>query len=377
MDTLSPDFMVKTNALDVRISAVQLERHLYDNYPPFQRDKVWAPNMKRYLIDSILRGFYVPAILVYRETDAFGAQKYWVIDGQQRLSTIFEFLDNKFPTMRRDRSDEPNYVPVEPNKLYRELSQTAQNRLLAFTLHFRVLEDIPGGLLGVMFRRLQYQQRLTSAEKLWSYTSKTTQRAVDLRDHEFWDQVYVGDKARKRTFQASLYLIFVELFQGFVNVTTPRLKDLASGAKDNRVDARLIQTIRNRMDVACHVFAGASAEALVHVIPIYQAVMFLEKAGYDLRNSQRGCLAPWFEEIKQSANLQEDRFGAPIYNLDKTSYQKQFWEQQLPVVEQVAGLIGPRRAAVPLDEMAEQSEADQADIGAGISEEDVAALFPV
>src|SRR5262249_4676716 len=156
--------------------------------------------------------------------------------------------------------------------------------------------------------------RLTSAEKLWSYTSKTTQRAIDLCDHEFWDHVYVGTKERKRTFQASLYLIFVELFQGFVNVTTPRLKDLASGAKDGRVDARLIQTIRNRMDTACHVFAGANADALVHVIPIYQAVMFLDKAGYDLQNSRKGCLTPWFDEIRQKANLEENRFDGAFYN---------------------------------------------------------------
>src|SRR5262249_16914636 len=144
-----------------------------------------------------------------------------------------------------------------------------------------------------------------------------------------------------------------------------------------RVDARLIQTIRNRMDTACHVFAGANADALVHVIPIYQAVMFLDKAGYDLQNSRKGCLTPWFDEMRQKANLEENRFDGAFYNLDKTSYQKQFWEVELPIVEQLDGLVAPHPVVVPLAEMAAQAEQELASIGVGVAEEEaVTALFP-
>lgn len=369
MDGFAPDSVVRSRALDVRISSIYLERHLYDNYPPFQRDKVWPDNMKRYLIDSILRGFYIPAILVYTHQDEVGMQRYWVIDGQQRLSSILEFMDDLFPTMRRDRSDEPNYQPIEPNKFYSQLSPVAKNRFQSFTLHFRVLEDVSENLLGVMFRRLQYQQRLTSAEKLWSYTSKTTNRAIDLCDHEFWNEIYFGNRERKHTFQASLYLIFLELFQGFVNVTTPRLKDLASGAKDAYVDARLIQTIRNRLDIACHIFAGSTAESMIQVIPIYQAILFLQNEGYDLVHSQKGCLTEWFKIVREDAKNQEHKgFRNTFYEIDKTSYQRQFWEKHLPIIRIANGLVQPKSENAPeqtqLALLEEQSEAELARIEA-------------
>jgi hypothetical protein len=63
-----------------------------------QRDFVWALNQKRELIWSVLIGRHIPhcAIInsINKENEA--EDKYLVIDGKQRLSSIFDFMDNKF-----------------------------------------------------------------------------------------------------------------------------------------------------------------------------------------------------------------------------------------------------------------------------------------
>jgi len=62
-------------------------RNELDIHPDFQRYYRWSPAHKTRLIESILLGIPIPPIFVAQRTDGI-----WdVIDGVQRLSTIFEF----------------------------------------------------------------------------------------------------------------------------------------------------------------------------------------------------------------------------------------------------------------------------------------------
>lgn len=65
--------------------------------PPYQRRSVWNQEYKDYFIDSVLQNCPSPAIFLYEEMTPEGIQSYGVVDGQQRLTAVLEFLDNKFP----------------------------------------------------------------------------------------------------------------------------------------------------------------------------------------------------------------------------------------------------------------------------------------
>lgn len=58
----------------------------------FQRNNVWNNRQKCELIESILMGLPLP-ILYFKQQDN---STYVVVDGKQRLSALFEFLDNRF-----------------------------------------------------------------------------------------------------------------------------------------------------------------------------------------------------------------------------------------------------------------------------------------
>ena len=59
-----------------------------DIHPEFQRYFRWSDEQKSKLIESILLGIPIPSIFVSQREDGV-----WdVIDGQQRLSTIFELV---------------------------------------------------------------------------------------------------------------------------------------------------------------------------------------------------------------------------------------------------------------------------------------------
>lgn len=61
-----------------------------------QRELVWNINQKRELILSIFIGRHIPHISYINKWGEDNSDIYQIIDGKQRLSTIFEFYNNKF-----------------------------------------------------------------------------------------------------------------------------------------------------------------------------------------------------------------------------------------------------------------------------------------
>lgn len=59
--------------------------------PGFQRQSVWNDRDRKKLIDSIIRGYPLPAIFLYRRSEE-GDPVLDVIDGKQRLETILMFM---------------------------------------------------------------------------------------------------------------------------------------------------------------------------------------------------------------------------------------------------------------------------------------------
>lgn len=81
---------IKTDGYPVSIGEwiSMYERKELDIHPEFQRFYRWTPSQKSSLIESILLGIPLPPIFVSQRSDGV-----WdVVDGLQRLSTIFQFV---------------------------------------------------------------------------------------------------------------------------------------------------------------------------------------------------------------------------------------------------------------------------------------------
>ncbi|WP_166919780.1 GmrSD restriction endonuclease domain-containing protein [Flavobacterium poyangense] len=58
----------------------------------YQRKLVWSQQEKKNLVESIILQYPIPLILLATQTD-----RYEIIDGMQRLNSIFGFIENHFP----------------------------------------------------------------------------------------------------------------------------------------------------------------------------------------------------------------------------------------------------------------------------------------
>jgi uncharacterized protein with ParB-like and HNH nuclease domain len=62
-------------------------------FPDYQREpKLWSTKDKQLLIDSILNDIDIPKLYFHES----GNKVYEVVDGQQRLWAIWEFLDSEY-----------------------------------------------------------------------------------------------------------------------------------------------------------------------------------------------------------------------------------------------------------------------------------------
>src|SRR5438309_12010961 len=96
--------------------------------PQFQRNAVWPRAAKAYLIDTILNERPIPLLFFQRTTSAqSGRASYRVIDGQQRLRAIFEFMDDRFKLSETKRAD-------LKAKKYSQLPSSAKDQILQYDL---------------------------------------------------------------------------------------------------------------------------------------------------------------------------------------------------------------------------------------------------
>ena len=65
--------------------------------PGFQRDFVWDIGRASRLIESLILGLPVPQLFLYEQ----GKNRFLVIDGQQRLMSIYYFIKKRFPRSAR------------------------------------------------------------------------------------------------------------------------------------------------------------------------------------------------------------------------------------------------------------------------------------
>lgn len=79
--------------------------------PGFQRNYVWDLNRASKLIESLILGLPVPQIFLYEVE----RNKFYVIDGQQRLMSIYYFIKQRFP--RADRRSELRIIFDENGKI--------------------------------------------------------------------------------------------------------------------------------------------------------------------------------------------------------------------------------------------------------------------
>ena len=132
--------------------------------PGFQRDSVWTEADRRKLIDSIVRGYPLPSIFLYkRESD--GRIIYDVIDGKQRIESILMFTG----TIRGRRFSAKLQLPGDEEVGWLDwktlCKQKRQFLIMGYKLQTMEVRGDPSDIIDLFVRINSTGKALTSAEK--------------------------------------------------------------------------------------------------------------------------------------------------------------------------------------------------------------------
>lgn len=113
-----PDYQINTYPADFTLEVLHSKWQKKEiSIPDFQRQFVWKQNQASKLIESFLIGLPVPPVFLYTERTS---QKFLVIDGQQRLRSVFYFFEGLFGAERKGRREVFSLKGLSEKSKYRD-----------------------------------------------------------------------------------------------------------------------------------------------------------------------------------------------------------------------------------------------------------------
>jgi len=241
------------SSMDVSTLVAKVSSGEIDLQPDFQRGQVWPDSKKKRLIDTILRRWYVPAIHIVVNDDLDQEE---VLDGQQRLRTILEFMDDRFTVDGSIQPRDEGIVALN-GLTFSRLPDGIRSRFRRFTVTTIRLRDYEPEEPGELFFRLNQLTALTAAEQRNALVGEPRNQIRRLAGHlaSRFSDVPLGFSNARMNFDDVLSRLAFSLEVGSLSekVTATRLeRRYRSGAPFPTSVINLIEASIERLSLVFH-----------------------------------------------------------------------------------------------------------------------------
>jgi len=183
--------------IDITTSFYQAS-YLYDRHdlgelilsPDYQRNFVWKAKQKSRLIESMLIQIPLPIFYI----DARDEDRWIVIDGLQRLTTIFKFINNEFKLSNLE------YLQNLKGKNFKSLDRKFQRRILECQLQCnKIRPNTPSNIAFNIFQRINTLGTTLEVQELRNamYLGKATKLLKDLAESNEFNLIIGKNKSMK------------------------------------------------------------------------------------------------------------------------------------------------------------------------------------
>lgn len=154
--------------------------------PPFQRNAVWTNAQKSYLLDTVLSGLPIPELYMQDLGDSEGSENHIVVDGQQRIRAVLDFVQGNFALHGEDVTRSWRGLKFD------DLSPDDKKSVFSYKFVVRILPpDLNDDDIRRIFARLNKNVVSLTDQELrnatyWGPFIKTIQRIAD--DDPFWSE---------------------------------------------------------------------------------------------------------------------------------------------------------------------------------------------
>ncbi len=261
--------------------------------PQFQRGSVWTPAARTYLVDTVLRGYPIPKILMRTSIDRASHRIFReVVDGQQRLQSIIDFGNDKLILGTRAG----NFA----GKTYSTLPEELQMKFLAYKITGEQLINATDDDVLEVFARInsysvpviepELRNAAYDTDFKWSIYNKVRQW------HDFWGLGVLSQRERVRMLDQSLMAeMYGVIMNGVTDGGQPRITKLYKAMTHFPDQTEVEQKVDDVLEILTRqILPNIKGEALCkapHVLVLFAAVaneMFGIPAGdLELTNTER------------------------------------------------------------------------------------------
>ncbi|MNW49638.1 hypothetical protein D3C74_270650 [compost metagenome] len=216
--------LIKTETRDVKWLVDNMRKDLLRVDNSFQRQYVWMKKHQVRLIETILLGFSIPEIYLWGiDTNPDnGDTIYSIVDGQQRIGAVFDFIEGKFnlSTVFLVEKEAP-FV----NKYFNDLTSEEKKAVWDYPFSIRFIKkELPRQDIVTMFLRLNSTNLSLNPQELRNaeFDGKFLKLAEELSNNEFWDKFNIFTQNQIRRMQDIQFISNILVFfrQGIEGDTT-------------------------------------------------------------------------------------------------------------------------------------------------------------
>lgn len=220
--------------IDVLQPDKKTSKWIVDNYKngllvvdnSFQRNYVWLEKHQISLIETILLGYAIPEIYLWviDTNPATGETKYSIVDGQQRIGAIFNFIDGKFKLRRAHLSNRnADYV----GKAFNDLSDDEKRLIWSYSFTIRQLpQEVSREEIVKMFLRLNSTDKSLNPQELRNaeFNGEFLNNAQNIAKLDFWkkNKIFNIDSIRRMKDIEFISSLLIFLRNGIESETTQK-----------------------------------------------------------------------------------------------------------------------------------------------------------
>ena len=233
----------------VEVLKFKIDNEEIDLKPEFQRDFVWDINRASLFIDSLITNIPIPSIFLGKSKED---ETYKVIDGQQRLKSVYFYIQGKFISNGKEQVFGLKKLDGRDwdGKTYDELDEKYKRRIRNAVINTTVIEDIDANpkVVHDIFHRLNTGgMSLTDQEvRNCVYNGKFNDQLTELNKNKDWRQLLGKTYVDKRLRDVEMILRFYALLESST-IYAPSMREFLSKYQDKQkklaVDAEIFYSV--------------------------------------------------------------------------------------------------------------------------------------
>lgn len=184
--------------------------------PPYQRKPVWLPDQKAYLMDTILKGYLIPEIFIHRITDHTGKTIYNVVDGQQRIRSVLEFIGGEYALSSEYTSEYADYN-------FEDLPNPVKQTIWDFTINVREITNASEEEVRNLFRRMNKNVVPLNPQELRhsTYSGNFIKLMEEIAEYDYWaeNKIVSAKEIRRMNDVQFISDLFISMMNGIQDKT--------------------------------------------------------------------------------------------------------------------------------------------------------------